>query len=323
MRIKFALALALFSTAALPAYTSLVVLGDSLSDIGNGHLITDGAVPGTSSRRASNGPVAVEYLAARLGIADFAPSELGGTGYAVFGAMTDTRNFSYEVDLPSGVGSIPEMASTGLQSQLAQIALRGPFDPLSTLFTLWGGANDLFLADARGEDPSLALGTAAGNLLDVVGGLLGLGARNILVVGMPDLGISPFAIEQGPEVQAGLSLLTAGFNDGVSTLLGLTRRATGANLMFFDPGVVTRAIIADPAGFGFTNVTEQCLLSVDALLNNCEGYAFLDDVHPTTEVHRLFGAGMVAALPEPAGTWFIALGALVWAGARGATRRRV
>lgn len=325
MKIRFALALSLslslFSSAAFSAFTSLVVLGDSLSDSGNGALITGGVAPGTPTGRASNGLVAVEYLAATLGITDFRPSGLGGTNYAVFGATTGTKNFSYEMNTPTGSSSFPALANTGLQSQLTQFSQSGPFDPAKTLFTVWGGANDIFLANALGGDLNLAANNAVANLMGVVGGLLGLGAQNILVVGLPDLSLSPLAIDLGPATQAGFAALTAGFNGGLSGLLSQTEQASGANLMFFDPGVVTRAIVDDPQAFGLTNITEQCILSPQALQSNCEGYAFLDDVHPTTVVHSLFAAGMAAVVPEPTGTWIITLCALAWVSLRNRARR--
>ena len=68
--------------------TSLVVVGDSLSDQGNGFILTGGTFPPPPyDQGGSNGPVAVEYLASALGV-PLAPSAAGGTNYAVLGAAT-------------------------------------------------------------------------------------------------------------------------------------------------------------------------------------------------------------------------------------------
>src|SRR5690349_3490051 len=68
--------------------TSLYVVGDSLSDQGNGFILTGGAFPPLPyDQRASNGRVAVEYLADALDV-PLAPSASGGTNYAVLGAAT-------------------------------------------------------------------------------------------------------------------------------------------------------------------------------------------------------------------------------------------
>jgi len=73
-------------TAAL---LKLYAFGDSLSDSGNAYAITAGVFPPSPpyAQRETNGPVAVEWLAAQLGIA-FAPSVFGGTNYAVAGASS-------------------------------------------------------------------------------------------------------------------------------------------------------------------------------------------------------------------------------------------
>ena len=66
----------------------LYVVGDSLSDQGNAFALTGGTFPPPPyDQRASNGPVAVEYLADALGV-PLAPSAAGGTNYAVVGAAT-------------------------------------------------------------------------------------------------------------------------------------------------------------------------------------------------------------------------------------------
>src|SRR3954465_3381431 len=57
---------------AATGFDQVVVLGDSLSDMGN-------------SGRASNGPVWVEHLAARLKL-ELKPSQTGGFNFAVGGA---------------------------------------------------------------------------------------------------------------------------------------------------------------------------------------------------------------------------------------------
>lgn len=314
MRFSFILAFVLWllSNSALAGYNKLVVFGDSLSDSGNGSFITGGVAPATPTGRASNGPVAVELLAARLGIDDFKASRLGGTNYAVFGATTDTRNVSYLTDTPTGSSAFPEMESTGLQSQFADMVADGPLDPSTTLYLIWGGANDIFLADAMGISLPVAANGAVGNLMGLMGNLLGLGAQNILMVGMPDLGLSPFAIDRGPAAQLGLSALADGINDTLEGLIDGAAAASGANLMFYDPTTVARRIAADAESYGFTNITDQCILSPAALATNCEGYAFLDDVHPSTAIHAHFAAGMAATVGEPAASSLIAVMGLGW-----------
>jgi len=52
------------AVASAGPITSLYVVGDSLSDSGNAFILTAGFPPAPYAQRASNGPVAVERLAA-------------------------------------------------------------------------------------------------------------------------------------------------------------------------------------------------------------------------------------------------------------------
>jgi len=73
--------------------TFLHVAGDSLSDQGNGFSLTGGAFPPLPyDQRATNGPVAVEYLANALGV-PLDASAAGGTNHAVLGATTGPVEF--------------------------------------------------------------------------------------------------------------------------------------------------------------------------------------------------------------------------------------
>lgn len=61
------------------------------------------------------------------------------------------------------------------------------FVPNRTLFMVWGGPNDLFLALAQGNDPAAAL-QAVPNLAGDVLALAQLGAPQFLVPNMANLG---------------------------------------------------------------------------------------------------------------------------------------
>src|SRR5262249_11534591 len=71
-------------------FTSLVVFGDSLSDVGNVFLATGGLTPPSppyAPGRFSNGPIWIDDLAAGLGLASPNPALLpGGTDFAFGGA---------------------------------------------------------------------------------------------------------------------------------------------------------------------------------------------------------------------------------------------
>ena len=86
-------------------------------------------------------------------------------------------------------------------------------------------------------------------------------------------------------------------NAGIAQIwAGLAGIVTG-----FDTFSFLNQIIANPLAFGITNASTPCISSVAALAANCAGYLFFDDVHPTTFVHQLFSAQLIATarIPEP------------------------
>jgi hypothetical protein len=171
------LLLALGANCANAAYVNLYVFGDSLSDAGNAYAITGFYPPFPYAQRFSNGPVAVEQLAAGLGIAGFGPSASGGTDYAVGGAQTGPDIFTGSDNYLTYAG-LSALANTGIELQVGNFAGAPPaFDPSTSLFFVWGGANDLFAALTINPSaaPTVAAGAVA-NLANEIGALAAIGA---------------------------------------------------------------------------------------------------------------------------------------------------
>jgi phospholipase/lecithinase/hemolysin len=330
--------LAAASLIALPSlagagYSALYAFGDSLSDSGNSFSLSS-AAPGFTpwppsppyAQRFSNGPTAVERLAANLGTTAVA-SQLGGTNFAVGGAMTGTTNFNFLTQTPFPIPA--SVANTGITSQVASFLGSGvAFDPATTLFTLWGGPNDVFLALATGTTDFLpVIENAATNIAFAAFALAANGAQHILVPNMPNLGATPFASRLGLEVEltqisAGLNLaLDLALDDarGLLDLLGIA----GVNIIEFDTAALLDQVVADPAAFGFANATEPCFdaanpATLARVAGGCQGFVFFDDVHPSAQAHRILGDRFTATVPEPGSLALIAIGlfALVWYGGR-------
>lgn len=299
---------------ALAAYTSLFVFGDSLSDGGNAYTLSGGAWPDSPpyAQRFTNGPTAAKVLAAQLGIADFKPSALGGTNYAVGGATTGVGNFNYITGSPAGLPAT--IASTGMQAQLASFAdnwfdagMAQPlFDPARSLFMVWGGPNDFFLGLGLGANPVDVLTTAVGNIAGIVGTLAGLGAVDILVPNMPNLATTPFGLSQDELAQSQLGALSAGFNTALAQALGVVGGLfPWANIIEFDTAGFFADLLASPADFGFTDVITPCFL-----IGACDGFLFVDGVHPTAQAHSILGRAFAQAVPEPATSALIMLALL-------------
>jgi phospholipase/lecithinase/hemolysin len=293
--------------------TTLYVLGDSLSDQGNAFALTGGFPPPPYAERASNGPVAVERLAANLGLA-LAPSELGGTNYAVVGATTGP------VLIPSAPPATTEnvaavlygqsaLAGTSLLSQAREIVEAGPLTGAdSALFVVWGGANDLLL----NPSPSTAA-SAVSNLATVVTTLYGAGGRQFLVPNLPDLSRTPSGLAASPLQQAALQALTVGFNSGLAAALSGLSGLPGIDITAFNTFAFFNALLSDPRALGLSNTSTPCLtgnlLTGGAICSDPSAYVFWDSVHPTTAAHRALGDEFGAAVvPEPATLTMVAVG---------------
>ena len=147
------------------AYTSIVVFGDSLSDVGNDAAVSYGIygssaqVPGpatgytngrftdgtdTSPAARNYTGVWAEQLAAMLPAKPVLKNSLaGGTDYAYGFATTNsgTSVFSY------GPGNALSFNVNNMGTQVAGYLATNPVITNKTLFIVWGGANDLIAAD--------------------------------------------------------------------------------------------------------------------------------------------------------------------------------
>ena len=137
--------------------------------------------------------------------------------------------------------------------------------------------------------------------------LQGVGATHILVPGMPDLGLTP-----------------AYFGDPSATAFSFAfDQALQANLpkgaTYYDTFGFMHAVVANPGAYGFTNVTDPCLVGLTPCSNPSQ-YLFWDDLHPTTRADQLLAGQFAGAVPEP--STFLMLGTGL-VGLAGVLRRKL
>jgi phospholipase/lecithinase/hemolysin len=301
MMLRLALLLAFAMSLGAAPFSRLVVFGDSLSDTGNlFSAIGFPPSPPYFEGRGTNGPVAVEYLQAALGLSD-ADVE----NYAFYGATTGAGNI-----IDSGTPA----TSNGLPGVLLQYmnALDAGFTVSPTdLYVILGGPPNDFRVDLSLP----ALQTALTNQIQLVMSLQLMGAQNIIIGGVPDLGRLPGVAAAGPAVAFAASSLSQLYN---AQLQG----ALPAGVRYLDLEAILNAALADPS---FTNTTTPCLFA-GSVCSNPNEYVFWDEFHPTTRVHQLAGEALLAsAIPEPAAILTVAGGfgvLMVLRRRRAAGRRR-
>jgi len=261
-------------------FEQIYVFGDSLSDTGNMFQATGGVVPPSppyQSGRFSNGPVWVEQLTSKL-----AASPHSTVNFAFAGATTGVAkasNFDSTLQIP------------GLLSQVKDFQATHPSANPNALYIVWAGAND-YLGGTRSPAGPL------NNLSQAVRALAAGGAKNFLVVNLPDLGKLP-ATRNNLSAST-LTRLTKAHNSGLSQALDPLRQslAPGTKLTLLDVNALFNQAMAEPRKSGFTNVTSPCL-DRGVACNSPNEFLFWDQLHPTAAAHRAIGTLALAALMPP------------------------
>ena len=293
----FALVSTVVAQTAPRTFTSLYVFGDSLSDSGNVFLASQGTTPPPPyfNGRFSNGPVFTELLGRTI-----VPA-------ATLSSRGIDRNFAFGGATAAPGGTVPSFAvQLGGYTQVGQPAR--PTD----LFTVLFGANDLIpvlTSPQAALNPSLidAAGrTAAANTFIGTEILVrDMGARNVVVAGLPNLGATPRSLAVGGPGGAGAAFglrATNAFNTELRSRLQTLATATpDLNLIYVDLQGVLDRVIADYQRLGFANATSYYLAPAaqGGRVGDPNSYVFFDDIHPTARTHSILAAIIVEQLnPE-------------------------
>jgi phospholipase/lecithinase/hemolysin len=261
---------------------SLVVFGDSLSDVGN----LPSPTPPYYNGRWSNGPVWVDTLASDLGDPPLQPSSAGGTDYAWFGA---------QVAIPGFPPSIPQQIS----QYVANLAAAGQTIATNDVFAVWAGTNDYLgtFLGTNGPINPIDPATSASALTDALETLVMAGAKTLVVDNLPLLGNTPYIqatdvfYQQGGALVASANAWTTIYNSDVATGL---KALSGANVVLVDLASLEEKVIQYPAQFGFTNTSSavgplQGGLITSITVSDPQDYFFFDGVHLTTQAQQLIG----------------------------------
>jgi phospholipase/lecithinase/hemolysin/plastocyanin len=321
-------------SAGLPTYSVIYAFGDSLSDAGNDSLLTGavgvtpasppyyqkidyqtvpllGAVPVPVSV-FSNGPTWVQDLSVSLGLGTLTPSLLGGTDFAYGGA---------ETGLTPQDGSEADVLAISLPAQLAEFQAFVANPAAGALYTVSIGSNDLLDILAN---PSLTtaqqaadVAAAVANEVHFVNQLVDDGAKNLLVLGVPNLGQTPDVMDglaNGSDTPSAAldteaSDLSSAYNAALITGLGSIASAGSVDVTVVNLYQFIDQAVADPAAYGLTNVTSPVwsgnYTSASSGTLAASGaaaqdqYLFFDHLHPTETGQLATATLAMADLAQP------------------------
>lgn len=280
--------------------TRLVSFGDAFSDIGN---------RGTTSKYTVNdGATApntwVEQLASGYALT-ITPSNAGGLGYARGNARITAK--------PDAAG----VASTLTVTEQIDAFLLGNKPETNDLILINGGASDIVtqasavLAGTLSEaDMITNVKQAGANMGAQVRRLVQQGAKHLLVVGVNNLGHTPWATR----VNKATMLTDASIKFNEALLLAIVD--LGNQVLYVDLYNYAGAVVTAPSLVGLTNATDAVCTSIDAgagigigvgkvnsalcslttLVAGTEvdskynGYVFADELYFTPAMNRLFGS---------------------------------
>lgn len=286
------------------SFTQIFAFGDSLVDTGNVFQISSGAIPpmslGYSEGRFSNGLNWLDYLAQDLKLEPIATLveatsdinlAVNGINFAFGGATTGGDN-TFDLTLPKLAGL------SGLQQQIETfVNFFTPIANTDALYIIGVGANDYFPTNST-FTPLNESDTSTTNIINAVNTLVNYGAKNLMVVNLPDLAQLPLTNILSESEKQRLTELTNSHNQQLKILSD--NLPNDIKLIEFDINSPFAEIIANPQRFGLSNVTEGCLLvGCYNPMNNVDlsnQFLFWDNSHPTTATHRMIANAALSTL---------------------------
>ncbi|PHM07070.1 GDSL family lipase [Nostoc sp. 'Peltigera malacea cyanobiont' DB3992] len=259
--------------------TEVYIFGDSLSDTGMVFRATGGIYPPNPTYfhgRYSNGRVWIEYLSERLHL-----------------STKQINNFAYG---GATTGSIGNSYVPSLLQQVQSFTQRHQKTNSDALYVFWAGANDYLQGVSSANIP-------VKNIMSAINLLTDIGAQKFLVANLPDLGQLP-AMKTATNSMS-LNALTQAHNRSLRrSLKVLTQQDShlkiatlDANSLYRDAMPAAGYAYANPAAFGFTNVSSSCL-SGSTICGNPDQFLFWDGIHPTTAAHQIIGKTAFSTIQE-------------------------
>jgi outer membrane lipase/esterase len=315
-------------------YSKMISFGDSLSDVGTYKVSTIAAVGGGTysingtansnwTQRVALAAGVASGCAAQTGLNSVIPDIPAVTAtnvadcfnYAQGGARVTnpvgpSNLATYPADPGGALGQLTVPVVTQINNHLAKTG--GTF-AADELVTVMAGGNDVFMnlaAVGQGLPPDqavVAMATAGAQLAGYVKALIvEKGATHVVVVNLPDVSQTPFALAQSADTQGLINAMVTNFNAQLSA--GLTGTS---EVLLVDAYTQGRAQTAAPAQYGVTNITTPaCDLTVTILpsslvctsstlvAGDVSHYQYADTVHPTPYGYQLLAQYVTQRMTE-------------------------
>jgi len=162
------------------------------------------------------------------------------------------------------------------------------------LFVIWIGGNDF----TAGIQPDVTTGAIGAELT-----VLSLaGAKQFLVVNVPDISLTPDIIAGGTaQVQAAKQFVST-VNSQLQTEIPYLASLYGVEIDLIDVNTLFTELVNNPGAYGFKNSTGEAYNpSTGKKVKHPNMYVFWDGFHPITRVHKLaaetFEKDAAAAVP--------------------------
>ncbi len=200
---------------------------------------------------------------------------------------------------------------TDLPSQLGQFVASVHNPSPTALYTVWAGSNDVLDIANSAETPAqqqASVQQAVNNEVGFIGGLIAHGAKDVVVMSVPDLGKTPYEAAR-PASAAISSSLAQTYNAELGTALQQIMASGAAEIDYINTFALMDTAETNPAAYGFTNVTQPVwngnltdshsgtLAATGAAQN---GYLFFDNLHPTAAGHSYLAAAVTQSLTPTA-----------------------
>lgn len=286
---------------AHPAYSRLVVFGDSLSDPGNAFALTG------------------QFSVRPFTLIPDAPYARGGMHFS--NGKTWAELLAKDLHLPSGpafrnslrfsnyaVGSARARSITGVDLT-DQVSLylenHGNSADPKALYVILIGGNDIrdaiaaFQADPTGTASGQILNAALNSVANNLQSLAAAGADRFLIGNAPNLAMVPAVMQQGNQAKYLAQQLSEEYNTGLDGVVVTMTNMFSLDVSRLNLYNLLQSLVTDPQQIGLTDVTDTCIhpgVIVHAVCRDTDNYLFWDGIHPTHSVHEFLASQALRSL---------------------------